>query len=212
MSNRPTRRVVLAALLGVLAVWALPARAADASADAFIERIGQQTVDILQQKQLPAPERAAQLKQRLNEWTDLEYIGRIVLARHWRSASEEQRREYLRLLDALVLQAMAERIDSYAGQSFEIVNSKKVDDQDTMVDTRIGQPGGGPTYNISWRVRKGEDGEFRLIDIIAEGISLVVTQRSEVNDIVGRTGVDGLLDEMRRRLAERDVTGNLPPT
>ena len=115
------------------------------------------------------------------------------------------------MVDALVLQAMAERIDSYAGQTFTITGSRKVDDSDTVVSTSIAQPSGGPTYRVDWRVRKGETCEFLLIDIVAEGVSLVITQRSEANDIVNRGGVDGLLADMRRRLEQRNVTGPQPP-
>jgi phospholipid transport system substrate-binding protein len=65
---------------------------------------------------------------------------------------------------------------------------------------------------VDWRVRRNDAGAFRVIDISAEGVSLVVTQRSEVDEIVNRSGVDGLLGEMRRRLAERNVSAGLPRT
>ena len=86
-----------------------------------------------------------------------------------------------------------------------------MDETDTVVSTNIAQPSGGPTYRVDWRVRKGENGQSLLIDIVAEGVSLVITQRSEANDIVNRGGVDGLLTEMRRRLEQRNVTGAQPP-
>jgi phospholipid transport system substrate-binding protein len=143
----------------------------------------------------------------LNNAADLPYIARVILGRYWRQATEAQQAEYLRLFDALVLQTMAERIDSYSGQTFEVTGSRKADDTDTVVSTNILTPSGGPSYRVDWRVRQGEDGAFRLIDIVAEGVSLVLTQRSEVNDIVGRSGVDGLLAEMRRRLEQRDAAG-----
>jgi phospholipid transport system substrate-binding protein len=204
------RHLLLAAGAGA----ALPvarAGAADTSAETFIERLGQETIEILKQRSLPPEERAKKLKAVLNQATDIQYVARVILGRHWRSASEDQRKEYLRLFDALVLQAMAERIDSYAGQTFDISGSRKVDDTDTVVSTNIAQPSGGPTYRVDWRVRKGENGQSLLIDIVAEGVSLVITQRSEANDIVNRGGVDGLLTEMRRRLEQRNVSGAQPP-
>lgn len=206
-----SRRLLLAAGAGLAAGTITPAAAAEASAESFIETLGQRTVEILKQRSLPPAERASRLKELLNRSTDLSYVARVILGRHWRSASEEQRQEYLRLFDALVLQAMAERIDSYAGQTFTIAGSRKVDDTDTVVSTDIAQPSGGPTYRVDWRVRQGEDGRFQLIDIVAEGVSLVITQRSEANDIVNRSGIDGLLAEMRQRLEQRNVTGVKPP-
>jgi phospholipid transport system substrate-binding protein len=207
--TRLSRRAA-AALLLAAAAWApaIPAQEAqDGTAEAFIERLGRQTVGTLAEKSAPTAERVARLKGVLNNAADLPYIARVILGRYWRQATEAQQAEYLRLFDALVLQTMAERIDSYSGQTFEVTGSRKADDTDTVVSTNILTPSGGPSYRVDWRVRQGEDGAFRLIDIVAEGVSLVLTQRSEVNDIVGRSGVDGLLAEMRRRLEQRDAAG-----
>jgi phospholipid transport system substrate-binding protein len=207
--TRLSRRAA-AALLLAAAAWApaAPAQEAqDGTAEAFIERLGRQTVGTLAEKSAPTAERVARLKGVLNNAADLPYIARVILGRYWRQATEAQQAEYLRLFDALVLQTMAERIDSYSGQTFEVTGSRKADDTDTVVSTNILTPSGGPSYRVDWRVRQGEDGAFRLIDIVAEGVSLVLTQRSEVNDIVGRSGVDGLLAEMRRRLEQRDAAG-----
>jgi phospholipid transport system substrate-binding protein len=209
--TRLSRRAA-AALLLAAAAWApvapAPAQEAqDGTAEAFIERLGRQTVGTLAEKSAPTAERVARLKGVLNNAADLPYIARVILGRYWRQATEAQQAEYLRLFDALVLQTMAERIDSYSGQTFEVTGSRKADDTDTVVSTNILTPSGGPSYRVDWRVRQGEDGAFRLIDIVAEGVSLVLTQRSEVNDIVGRSGVDDLLAEMRRRLEQRDAAG-----
>jgi phospholipid transport system substrate-binding protein len=209
MVMRLSRRAAAAAALLLAAAWspAAPAGAQDGTAEAFIERLGRQTVGTLAEKSAPTPERVARLKGVLNQAADLPYIARVIMGRYWRQATEAQQAEYLRLFDALVLQTMAERIDSYAGQTFEVTGSRKADDTDTVVSTNILTPSGGPTYRVDWRVRQGEDGGFKLIDIVAEGVSLVLTQRSEVNDIVGRSGIDGLLAEMRRRLEQRDAAG-----
>jgi phospholipid transport system substrate-binding protein len=45
-------------------------------------------------------------------------------------------------------------------------------------------------------------GEPVIIDLIVEGISLLVTQRSEFAAVLERSGVDGLLTELRARVAQ----------
>ena len=100
------------------------------------------------------------------------------------------------------MQTMAERFSWYTGETFEITGAKPVDERDTMVATRILRPSGKPPIMVDWRVRE-RDGSFLLIDILAEGVSLVVTQRAEAADVIGRDGLDGLLGEMRTRLAQR---------
>jgi len=47
------------------------------------------------------------------------------------------------------------------------------------------------------------DGRYSIIDIVAEGVSMVVTQRSEVASVVSQKGMDGLIRTMRERLEGR---------
>ena len=125
-----------------------------------------------------------------------------MLGRYWRQATPEQQAEYVRLFKELVMQTMAERFSWYNGETFEITGAKPVDERDTMVATRILRPSGKPPIMVDWRVRESS-GSFLLIDILAEGVSLVVTQRAEAADVIGRDGLDGLLGQMRTRLAQR---------
>lgn len=207
-----SRRAVLVAGAGLLVATATAGRAdaQDASAEAFVQTVGNQVLTVLKDSSLGDQQKVARLKQILNQSTNLDLVARIILGRYWAQATPQQRQEYLRLFDALVMETMAERIDSYTGQTFDITGSRKVDDQDTVVTTAISQPSGGQKYRVDWRVRKTGD-KFQLIDIVAEGVSLVVTQRSDVSDIVSQRGIDGLLAEMRRRLAQRDTTGQAKP-
>jgi len=196
------------ALLSVAAValagrTARAAPAAAASPRDFIQRLGDRTVAILNEATAP-PEKLQQLKRLLDESTDLQLIARLVVGRHWRHATEAQRQEYARLFKALVMQTMAERFSWYTGETFEITGQSPVDERDTMVSTRIVRPNGKPPILVDWRVRQDERG-YLLIDILAEGVSLVVTQRSEAAEVINRRGIDGLLAEMRARLAKRDT-------
>ena len=198
----PTRRHLLAILAASLFVGRRADAVADpASAKDFIQGLGDQTLAVLDQP-AAAPEKLKQLKQLLDQATDLELVARLVLGRYWRQATPEQQSEYVRLFKELVMQTMAERMSWYNGQTFVITGAKPVDERDTMVETRILRPSGKPPILVDWRVRES-GGSFLLIDILAEGVSLVVTQRAEAADVIGRGGLDGLLGEMRTRLARR---------
>lgn len=198
-----SRRTVCLAAAGALllgrAAWAVQA----SDPKAFVQQLGDRTIQILNQGG-SAQQKLNALKTVLDQATDLDLVGRLVLGRSWRSASDTQREEYLRLFHGLVMQTMAERFSWYTGETFEIVGATPVDDRDTMVSTRILRPDGKPPILVDWRVRQSERG-YLLIDIVAEGVSLVVTQRSEASEIINRNGIDGLLQEMRARLAKRDA-------
>jgi phospholipid transport system substrate-binding protein len=202
LSRRSALLSVAAVALAGRIARAAPA-AVDASPQDFIQRLGDRTVAVLNEATAP-PEKLQQLKRLLDESTDLELIARLVMGRYWRQATDAQRQEYVRLFKALVMQAMAERFSWYTGETFEVTGQNPVDERDTMVSTRIVRPNGKPPILVDWRVRQDERG-YLLIDILAEGVSLVVTQRSEAAEVINRGGIDGLLAEMRARLAKRDT-------
>jgi ABC-type transporter MlaC component len=58
---------------------------------------------------------------------------------------------------------------------------------------------------IEWRVRV-EHGTATIIDVLPEGVSLVLTYRSEFDEVIARSGMGGLLDELRNRAAARAKT------
>ena len=198
----PTRRHLLALLAASPLISSRALGAADPTSPTdFIQGMGDRTLAILDQP-VSQPEKLNQLKQLLDGATDLELVARLVLGRYWRQATPEQQAEFVALFKELIMQTMAERMSWYNGQTFEIGGAKPVDERDTMVATRILRPSGKPPILVDWRVRES-GGSFLLIDIIAEGVSLVVTQRAEAAEVIGRDGLDGLLGQMRTRLAQR---------
>lgn len=202
------RRRLLAAGAALLLATGPAARAAAqaaaaASARGFVEDLGNRTVAILRSGSGDR-QKLAELKRLLDESTDLALVARLVMGRYWRQASESQRQEYVRLFNELLMQTMAERFTWYTGETFEITEVKPIDERDTMVSTRILRPAGSgkPPIKVDWRVREAQ-GRFLLIDIVPEGISLVVSQRSEAAEYINGNGIDGLLREMRDRVAKR---------
>ena len=102
------------------------------------------------------------------------------------------------LFRQILMNTMADRLGDYNGQSFEIAGSTELSERDTAVQIKIIRTGGAPPLNVDWRVREN-DGDFAIIDVIAEGVSLVVSQRNEVASIIERRGMDGLIQTMRER-------------
>ena len=194
------RRGVLASLVGVV-VLSRGALSATQAADArtFIEALGTRSVAIMNDRTMVRSEQLGRMVALLDEATDLVYVARIVLGRHWRNAIEEQRQDYTRLFKTLVIKTMAGRLNSFGGETFVVVGTR-VAEHDSVVSTRILRPQERTPLDIDWRVRDKE-GVFTVVDIVVEGVSMVVTYRSEASEIINRRGIDGLLATMRERLA-----------
>jgi phospholipid transport system substrate-binding protein len=192
------RRPFLALALLALAVPVARPLAAAADAEAFIRGIGDQVMVILQDASKTDEDKLTALKDLLDDNTDLDLVARLVLGRHWRDASQAERNEYVGLFRQILMNTLAERLGDYNGQTFEVVGSSELNERDSAVQTQINRVGGAPPLKVDWRVRDSE-GKLAIIDVIAEGVSLVVSQRNEVSSVVERNGMSGLIETMRER-------------
>jgi phospholipid transport system substrate-binding protein len=196
------------ARLSLLLILLLPPtwRPADAapSADnarALIEAVSAEVLTILSDPNRADRQKFDALVALLEEPIDLDLVGRLILGRHWRTAADGQRQQYLELFREYALANLASKLHLYRGQSFEVTGAKVVSDQDALVTSRI-MSAGEPPLQVDWRLRQRNDGGLVTIDLIVEGVSLIVTLRSEFASVIERQGFDGLLAELRQRIAQ----------
>jgi phospholipid transport system substrate-binding protein len=184
----------------LLALGSWHAARAEPSADAaraLIQTVGDDVLDVLRDGSLSDEVKFDRLVTLLDEPIDLDLVARLILGRYWRTASAAQQAEYLELFRAFALHTLASRLDVYGGQNFEVTGAKVVGREDALVSSRILSD--GPPLAVDWRVRQRADDRMVAIDVIVEGVSLIVTQRSEFGAVIERQGMDGLLTELRRR-------------
>ena len=131
---------------------------------------------------------------------DLDRTARIALGRYWKAASPEQQREFVLLFKDYVLTSYGRRFHAYADRSFKVLGARR-DGEHVTVESVVE---GGPTpIRLDWRLAASGAG-WRVLDVSVEGVSLLLTYRSEFAAVLGRHDgrVDSLLDELRRRVTE----------
>jgi phospholipid transport system substrate-binding protein len=195
---------LLSALLPGRAARCLPSAAA---AEVVVQRLVEQVWQLLAERGDAPDIDRDHLLSVLDQGTDLSLLGRLVLGRYWRDASPGQRSEYLQLFRRYMLQTFIQRLRQYAGtdmshsgERFQIIASRPVGERDILVQSRVAPPTSQP-LRVDWRLRE-RPGEPVIIDLIIEGISLLVTQRSEFAAVLERGGVEGLLAELRARVTQ----------
>ena len=195
-----TRRGLLAGALALGLVRPASATTVDA-AGAFVDRLGQDTISVLDRVGKDPVARQQAIAALLDESVDLELIARLCLGRHWRAASEAQREQYVDLFRANVLAVLARRMGYYTGGEKFVVTAARPAGDDAMIASEIIYTTNDPPLKIEWRARVTE-GKPIIIDVLPEGVSLVLTYRSEFDEVISRNGLDGLLTELRNRAAK----------
>ena len=146
-------------------------------ATAFIKDLGDAAVTMLSNKSLSVDESTRQFRQLLNKRFALKGIARFVLGRYWRMADFQQRQRFLKLFEDYIVNSYAARFRNYDGEQF-IVLGENVDNRGwAVVTTRIKRPG-GDSIEVLWHLQE-RLGAVRVVDVMIEGISMSLTQRSD---------------------------------
>lgn len=163
-------------------------------AEKIISGLGDQAITALKTSTNDT-DRRAEFERLLNGHFDMDTIARFVLGRYWGQATPEQQREYVSLFKKMVIDIYSNRFAEYSGQDFKVTGSRPAGRNDTMVNSVIIPQNGGSEVSVDWRIRDG-----KIIDVIVEGVSMSVTQRSEFASIIQRGGgnVSALIDYLKK--------------
>ncbi len=196
------RRSLLTCLFVLMATpcLAAPPIVNPADAVAFMNQLWGRAVEVLNNKTDPNI-RQAHFRQLFHEDFDCPGIARFVLGRYWRNASEEEQQEFVRLFEDYVVFVYTARLSNFGGEAFKVRGSRS-DGDGVIVSTEILSPGGTSPLHMDWRL-VADTGTYKINDVIVEGVSMMVTQRSEFASVVQRHGgqVRGLLTMMREKTA-----------
>ncbi len=175
-----------------------PARAQEAGANGFLKNFADQLVAIVN-----GPEAAAQKKAALgpviDSNVDVAGIARFCLGRFWASATPAQQEEFTKMFHQVLLNEISGHLGDYRGVSYTMTGDS-AQGENTLVGTVITRPN-APPANVKWVVGSRAGGQ-KVLDVIAEGTSMRLTQRNDYSSYLGQHGdsIDALLAALRRQL------------
>ena len=207
LRRAPSGAAKTAILALTLLAWMLGPRPSLAEMDAgeFLTSFGQRAVSELNDTGLNETQREDRFRTLFNEAVDLPAIGRFILGVNWRSATKQERADFLSVFEDIALQrflpVFTRQTDQYAGTGFEIVEVRESETRKghffvrALVEREQGEPA-----RLVWRIRKRDD-QYKILDVSAEGVSMVLMLREEYGSAINQTGsVAGLVDLMREKV------------
>ena len=110
---------------------------------------------------------------------DFDKISRLVIGKHWRTSSEEQKLQFKEEFKNLLLRTYAVALGKYQDQKIEFLPMRmKPEDKIVTVKSEIIQSGAQPV-KVDYVLTKGGPQGWSVIDIIIEGVSLVTNYRGQ---------------------------------
>lgn len=177
-----------------------------ADAEAFISDLADRAINELNTDGLSDEDRRARFRELMDEGFDIETLARFVLGRYWRAAEPAEREEFIDTFTRMAMQRFLPVFSEFSDDDFEITDARADSNADGvyLVTTRVQLPNSSEQPEVQWRVRQN-DGGFRIIDVVAEGVSMAITLRSEYGSVIQREGgVSGLTAMLNDRIERGD--------
>ena len=134
------RAASIVLLLGLALSTAGAARAAQESSGAFVRSLGEEVIAVLQKRDKDPISRRAPLREIFLRSFDTTLIARFALGRYWRTATTEQKAQYLEIFPEYVADVYAGQFSNYSGQTFTVIRERRIDDKKSIVNAKIRRP------------------------------------------------------------------------
>jgi phospholipid transport system substrate-binding protein len=204
---RRVARAVAVLLLALSAAvcWGAGVAAAAQPSDpeAFVRDLARTAITTVADRTISPAERADRFRTLFLASFDLPEIGRFVLGRHWRTATEPQRQEFQDLFADFTVLTWTRRFKDYHGETLDVRGALPDNDGGWLVDSRILRDQAQP-LTVRWRVHPAKDSGWRITDIVVENASMAVTLRSDFAGAMQANGghMEALLASMRDKNAQ----------
>jgi phospholipid transport system substrate-binding protein len=209
---RSTRSVCALALLAATGLVALstsaPAQTAPpATAPAATPRTAREfvsnTVDavtkVLKDRTRSSHDRRMAIQELVDRWLDAETISKLALAKNWKSFDEAQQKDFVVQFRRHLVLTYYRNVDRYSFDRIDVYDERAETKGDFTVRTKVIAPSADDVL-IDVRVRPATDGvEWKVIDILIEGVSLVQNFRSQFQEVLSNGKPDQLLQSLREK-------------
>jgi phospholipid transport system substrate-binding protein len=199
-----TRRSVVA-VIGTILAFAMgpePAGAEGHSAPAdFLRSLTESAAEKLGDANVGQDEKEAAFRGLFREAFDVPGISRFVLGKHWTRAGPDQREAFMASFEEMHMRRFLPLFAEFSKDMISIGRFKEEKNNPGyyLVGSTIQRPNETPIAVI-WRLRDN-DGDFVVMDVIAEGVSMAISLRHEYGEVVQNHGIDGLIARLKEKNA-----------
>lgn len=167
--------------------------------DALVKTVTLEVVDLIaKDKDIKAGDRAkliSLIDAKVIPHFNFPAMTALAMGQNWRKAAPEQRKRLVEEFKTLLVRTYASALAAYSEQKFDFRPLRaKPSDTDVVVQVRVLQAGAQPVP-IDYSMEKTPEG-WKVYDVMVGGVSLVANYRTEFNNVVRDSGIDGLIKNL----------------
>ena len=200
---------VVNSLILILCITASVVQAAVETPDLIIKQTADAVIERIKSQRTALDADPSKIYAVVNELViphyDFTSMSKWVLGKNWKTASEEQRSNFITQFQTLLVRTYARALLEYSGQEIkyfpvEINQKSKL----ALVKTEMTSDGAQP-FPVAYRMHQKNE-TWKVVDVTVDGVSLVSTYRGSFTTQIKKHGFDALVKELtikNERLASR---------
>ena len=166
----------------------------------YVMTMTKNAIDTLTSQSISQQEKELQFGQLFDKNFDVPSISRFVLGKYWKQASIDQKKKFIKTFRNYVVKTYSSRFNEYSGEQLQLLNTENESNPNIFLVHTALERQDAPIIKVDWRIGKKKD-RFVILDIIIEGISLAITQRSEFVSVIDQN--EGNIDQLISLLKEK---------
>ena len=132
---------------------------------------------------------------------DLQSMGKLILGKHWKTASEGQRAQFIEEFKSMLIRTYAKSIADYGHAKISVLAPKAKDQgKYYTVNTEL-DLGSGVPLNVAYVFRRSGD-EWKVFDLSVDGLSLIKNFRTSFSQEISETSLEALIERIANTNAE----------
>ena len=148
-----------------------------------VRTLADQVLAVLKDKSLSSAQKREQIENIADRGVDFATMSKLVLARNLSRFSDAEQVQFQHEFRRHLSVTYGDSVDSYKNEEVVITGDREEGRGDVTVKSKIARSGGGDDILVDYRLRQ-VNGEWRIIDFVVEGVSLISNFRSQFQDLL----------------------------
>ena len=181
--------------ISVILLISSNSNSAENNAEAFVLKLTDEAKIIFNDKSLSKDSRLKKLNDLSSKYLDLDALAGYTLGDYREKATSSERENFNKLFREYFIKNMSSKLNDFADQDLKIIDSKKINENNIIVSTKIFSKKDAQEIAVEWRIFT-KDSKLLARDLVVEGLSLARTQKEEFASIIASKGFVGVINAL----------------
>jgi len=166
----------------------------------YVTRVSEDILEIVNDVNISEQEKENYLSKLFDAHVDTGWMGQFILGKYNRTITDAQRNEYIPLYHEYLKRSYIPKFKLYSGENYNIIRAKDKGRDNFLVKVAIVSDKANSDVNVDYRLNYKDGKGFVIRDIVGEGVSLIVTQRSDFGAMIKKKGIEFFIKKLSEKV------------